>query len=119
MNEESSRGSDLGGQTPAADHDTSPAPEVDSPGGVADGPCLCLRLVDAALRPLPQVAFELRGPSVAVKGLSDAEGLIEVDGCAPGAYDLVIGDRTIPVHTIYLSDLESDPEPYRVLAAEA
>lgn len=89
-------------------------PEEESPSGTADVPVLFLRIVDAELQPLPGLRVELRGAG-RYRATTDHDGVLWLDCCEPGTYELRAGARTVTVEALYLSDLARDQRPYLVI----
>lgn len=94
--------------------------DVEPTGGAAEPEpaLLYLRLIDAGARPRGGAAYLLRGPDFEHQGVADAEGVIEIEGCAAGAYELSAGGAAVQVHTLFPDDLTTDHEPYRVVLPE-
>lgn len=89
-------------------------PEEESPGGAADVPVLFLRLVDGALQPVAGLRVELRGAG-RYRATTDPDGVLWLDFCEPGTYELRAGTRVATVPALYLSDLAHDKRPYVVI----
>lgn len=117
--------------------DAAPLPEEDSPYTTAGdgGALLYLRLLDADWRPRGGVACRVRGPvgdrpdragfttdfatgpALDTESTSDAEGVLLLDGCPAGRYELHCGGAAVQVHTLRQADLTADSEPYRIVLA--
>lgn len=89
-------------------------PEEESPSGAADVPVLFLRIVDAELLPAANLRVELRGAG-RYRATTDHDGVLWLDCCEPGTYELRAGARTVTVPALYLSDLARDKRPYLVI----
>jgi hypothetical protein len=89
-------------------------PEEESPSGAADVPVLFLRIVDAALHPAAGLRVELRGAG-RYRATTDHDGVLWLDCCEPGPYELRADARTATVPALYLSDLAHDKRPYLVI----
>lgn len=99
------------------DEDRAPTPEEFGPEDLAAGN-LCriwLRLLDGAGQGRGGTAFALSGQGASYEGRTDEDGDIEIDGCAPGVYELRVGGGAYRVHTLLEDDLAEDPEPYRLV----
>lgn len=91
-------------------------PEEESPSFAADVPVLFLRIVDATLQPAAGLRVELRGAG-RYRATTDHDGVLWLDCCEPGTYELWAGSRavTVTVPALYLSDLARDKRPYLVI----
>ena len=84
-----------------------------------DVPLLFVRVLDPALAPLRHVPVEVIGSAGRHGVVTDGDGVLFLDGCDPGAYELSValpdGRKTASAHTLFYSDLQEDPDPYLVI----
>lgn len=114
---------DLGPPQPAGD--PAPLPEEDSPWSpqAESGVMLYVRLCDSALAPRAATACRIEGPrerpEIDLSLRSDADGVLLLDGCPPGVYELTCEGPRFEIRTIRASDLLPDGEPSRLIVCQA
>lgn len=99
------------------DHEPASPEQLDpEQPGAEDAARLYVRVFEGGGATRPGVAFKVAGPDgFSDEGTTDADGDIELMGVAPGAYEVTIGDQKFKVHSIFQSDLQEDPSPYRLV----
>lgn len=101
------------------DEDRAMTPEESGPEELAAGDLcrLWLRVLDEAGQGRAGEPFALSGQGATYEGRTDEDGDIEIDGCAPGVYELRARGGAYRVHTLLDDDLVEDPDPYRLVVA--
>lgn len=101
------------------DADTAPLPEQFQADEDDDDPLLYIQVLRPDAKPMSFARCVVQGGGVQHNGLlTDAQGELMIDDIAAGHYELVIAGKTVPVHTLYRSDLEESTAPYRIVVLE-
>lgn len=113
--------------------ESAPLPEEDSPAAsITEADALIyVRLLEPGMTPRRGLTCRIRGPLDPLRGpapvpadaeidvsvCSDDDGVLLIDGCPPGVYELRCAVGTFNIHTLRQRDLSEDGEPYRLMLA--
>lgn len=110
---------------PESEGDPAPLPEEDSPWSSEQesAAMLYVRLQDSALVPRAAQGCRVQGPArrptIDLSLRSDEDGVLLLDGCPPGVYQITCEGLRFEIHTVRASDLLPDGEPVRLIVCQA